>query len=451
MKNKLLIVDDEVKILRSLRFLLEDKYDVYTSAKSTDALEKFKKEKIRLVLLDLRLKEESGLDLLEEFLKVDSNAIVIIMTAHSTIENSIKAIKLGAFYFITKPIDNDQLILLLNTAEDKLKMAKKISSLKLHVKKEIIGETPYIKEVIEIINKVKDTNATILITGESGTGKELIAQEIHTSSNRRSNPFIAINCAAMPGELLESELFGYKKGSFTGAYKDEVGIIRRADKGTLLLDEIGEMDLKLQSKLLRFLQDKEVRQVGDAESHRVDVRVVCITNRDLRMEVEAGNFREDLYYRINVINIVAPPLRDRIEDLKHLIPYFIDKYNISFNKDIKAMSPEAYEILSNYSFKGNIRELENIIQRAVLLNRGEYIDSDSLYISPQNIISKPRSPDLHKDENHIKIYEGEDMKQIERKAISFALDKNNQNRKWTAESLGISERTLRYKIKEYGL
>lgn len=411
----------------------------------------FAKEEIYLVLLDLRLKEENGFDLLERFLDMKANAIIIIMTAHSTIENSIKAIQLGAFYFITKPIENDQLLILLKTASDKLRMSQRIDSLEGHVKKEIIGETPHIKEVTEIIARVKDTHATILITGESGTGKELIAKKIHTSSNRADRPFLAINCAAIPGELLESELFGYRKGSFTGAYKDEIGIIRRADKGTILLDEIGDMDLKLQSKLLRFLQDKEVRNVGSARSHKVDVRVICITNKDLKKEVEAGNFREDLYYRINVINIVAPPLRDRIEDLKHLIPYFIDKYNISFNKSVKGIAPQAYDMLAKYPFRGNIRELENIIQRAVLLNTSDLIEVDSLYIGPQELmtnphVSRPRAPD-----NHIKIYEGENMKQIERKVIEFALEKNDHNRKWTAESLGIAERTLRYKIKEYDL
>jgi DNA-binding NtrC family response regulator len=450
MKNKLLIVDDEAKILRSLKFLLEDSYEIFTSEESQEALNLLVKEKIGLVLLDLRLKEENGFDLLEKILAANSEAVVIIMTAHSTIENSIKAIKMGAYYFITKPIDNEQLRLLLNTANEKYMMAQKIYSLKTHVKKDIIGETENIREVTDIIDRIKDTNATILITGESGTGKELIAQKIHTTSNRHNMPFVAINCAAMPGELLESELFGYKKGSFTGAYKDEIGIIRRADKGTLLLDEIGEMDLKLQSKLLRFLQDKEVRHVGDADTHKVDIRVICITNKDLKKEVELGNFREDLYYRINVINIVAPPLRDRIDDLKYLVPYLIDKYNIAFNKKVFGITHEAYEILRNYTFKGNIRELENIIQRAVLLSTTEYIEADSFYISPQSIIAD--SPDDYStSKGYIKIYEGENIKDIEKKVIKFALSNNDQNRRLTSESLGISERTLRYKIKEYEL
>lgn len=447
MKNKLLIIDDEVKILRSLKFLLEDSFDVYTSDNSSDALDIFKKENIYLVLLDLRLNGDNGFELMEKLLKIQPQAIIIMMTAYSNIENSIKAIKSGAYYFITKPINNDQLLLLLQTADEKLRMYQKIDSLEGHLKKNIIGESPAIKQINDIILRIKDTNATILITGESGTGKELIAQKIHSTSNRRDKPYISINCAAMPHDLLESELFGYKKGSFTGAYKDEIGIIRKADGGTLLLDEIAEMDLELQSKLLRFLQEKEIRQIGDAISHPVDVRVICITNKDLNKQVEAGKFREDLYYRINVINIVAPPLRERIEDLKLLVPYFIEKYNISFNKNISGITDEAYEMLTNYSYKGNVRELENIIQRAVLLSSSDYIDPSVLHISPTDIINTSDTSAV----DYIKVYEGENIKQIEKKVIDFALRKNNYNRKQTAVSLGISERSLRYKIKEYHL
>jgi DNA-binding NtrC family response regulator len=447
MKNKLLVIDDEVKILRSLKFLLEDCFDVYTSDNSSDALDIFEKEDIYLVLLDLRLKGDNGLDLMKKLLEVQPQAIIIMMTAYSTIENSIKAIKSGAYYFITKPIDNDQLLLLLHTADEKLRMHQKIDSLEGHLKKNIIGESPAIKEINDIILRIKDTNATVLITGESGTGKELIAQKIHKTSNRRDKPYISINCAAMPHELLESELFGYKKGSFTGAYKDEIGIIRKADGGTLLLDEIAEMNLELQSKLLRFLQEREARQIGDAISHPVDVRIICITNKDLNKEVEAGKFREDLYYRINVINIVAPPLRERIGDLKELVSYFIEKYNISFNRNISGITDEAYEMLSNYSYKGNVRELENIIQRAVLLSTLDYIDPSVLHISPTDVINTSNIYTV----DYIEVYEGENMKQIEKKVIDFALRKNNHNRKWTAESLGIAERTLRYKIKKYDL
>ena len=447
MKNKLLIVDDEIKILRSLKFLLEDHYEVYISDNIEEAYDIFNKEDISLVLLDLRLKEESGLDLMKRLLSKSEDTIIIIMTAYSTIENSIEAIKAGAYYFITKPIENEQLLALLNTASEKIIMAEKISNLEGHIKKDIIGNSESIKKINTVINRIKDTDATILVTGETGTGKELIAQKIHSSSNRAKYPFVAINCAAMPGELLESELFGYKKGAFTGAYKDEIGIIRKADKGTLLLDEIGEMDLRLQSKLLRFIQEKEVRQIGSENIFKVDVRIVCATNKDLKEQVKLENFREDLYYRVNVINIEVPPLRERIEDLEFFIPYFIDKYNISFNRNIKGISQDAYNLLRTHEFQGNVRELENIIQRAVLLNIGDYIEVDSLNLNPQKINKVAYGI----QEDYIKIYEGEDMKQVEKKVIKFALDCNNQNRKRTSESLGISERTIMYKIKEYGL
>lgn len=447
MKTKILIVDDEIKILRALKFLLEDNYHVYTSDNINDAKRIFIEEKINLVLLDLRLSEGSGLILMDELLTMDPNAVIIIMTAYSTIENSIKAIKSGAYYFITKPIDNDQLLILLNTASEKLNLKKELDLLQGHLRKTPIGDSKSIRDIKSVVDKIKDTDATVLITGESGTGKELIAQTIHSSSNRAGKPFIAINCAAMPNELLESELFGYKKGSFTGATKDDIGLIRKAEMGTLFLDEIGEMNIKLQSKLLRFIQEKETRQIGDEKNYPVDIRIICSTNRNLKEEIKLGNFREDLYYRINVINIVAPPLRERIEDLDLLVPHFIDKYRISYNKGVKGITDDAMNQLKNYDYLGNVRELENIIQRAVLLCGEEYIGVDSLNLNNPKMIK--RNDDI--SDKYIKIYEGETLEDIEKNAIEFALKNNGQNRRWTADSLGISERSLRYKIKEYKL
>ncbi|WP_019228572.1 sigma-54 dependent transcriptional regulator [Sedimentibacter sp. B4] len=447
MKTKILIVDDEIKILRALKFLLEDNYNVYTSDNINDAKRIFVEEKISLVLLDLRLSEGSGLALMDELLAIDLNAVIIIMTAYSTIENSIKAIKSGAYYFITKPIDNDQLLILLNTASETLNLKKELDLLQGHLRKTPIGDSKAIRDIKSVVDKIKNTDATVLITGESGTGKEIIAQTIHSSSNRAGKPFIAINCAAMPNELLESELFGYKKGSFTGATKDDIGLIRKAENGTLFLDEIGEMNIKLQSKLLRFIQEKEIRQIGDEKNYPVDVRIICSTNRNLKEEIKSGNFREDLYYRINVINIVAPPLRERIEDLDLLVPHFIDKYRISYNKGVKGITDDAMNQLKNYDYVGNVRELENIIQRAVLLCGDEYIGVDSLNLNNPKMIRK--NNDI--SDNYIKIYEGETLEDIEKKTIEFALKNNGQNRRWTADSLGISERSLRYKIKEYKL
>jgi DNA-binding NtrC family response regulator len=447
MKTKILIVDDETKILRALKFLLEDNYHVFTSDNVADAKKIFVEEKINLVLLDLRLSESSGLILMNELLTVDPNAVIIIMTAYSTIENSIKAIKSGAYYFVTKPIDNDQLLILLNTASEKLNLKKELDLLQRHLRKSPIGDSKSIRDIKNVVDKIKDTDATVLITGESGTGKELIAQTIHSSSNRAGKPFIAINCAAMPNELLESELFGYKKGSFTGATKDDIGLIRKAEKGTLFLDEIGEMNIKLQSKLLRFIQEKEIRQIGDEKNYSVDVRIICSTNRNLKEEIKLGNFREDLYYRINVVNIIAPPLRERIEDLDLLVPHFIDKYRISYNKGVTGITDDAMNQLKNYDYIGNVRELENIIQRAVLLCGDENIGIDSLNLNNPNMVKY--NDDI--SDKYIKIYEGETLEDIEKKAIEFALKNNRQNRKWTADILGISERSLRYKIKEYKL
>lgn len=449
MNNKILIVDDEIKITRALTFLLEDEYTVFTANNFMDALDIFLKEEIYLVLLDLRLSDKNGLELMGDMLSKRAEAIVIIMTAYSTIENSIRAIKEGAFYFITKPIDKDELLLLLKQANSKLDMLEKISDLESYVKKDLIGKSAAIEDIIKIIDKVKDTNATILITGESGTGKELIAQRIHRTSNRMDKPFTAINCAAIPGELLESELFGYKKGAFTGAYRDEIGIIRRSEGGTLLLDEIGEMDLRLQSKLLRFLQEHTVRQIGSSEDFDSDVRVICITNKDLKREVELENFREDLYYRINVINIEVPPLRDRIEDIKPLIEYFITKYNISFNRKVQGITDEAYNTLIKYNFTGNIRELENIIQRAVLLSNTDYIEKEIFDININTINKNLNYND--EDATFIKIFPSDTLADVERKVIKFSLNNNGQNRKRTAENLGISERGLRYKIREYDI
>ncbi len=442
---KILLVDDEKAILKSLTFALEQDYQVFTCDNGKDALELMRTHDISLVLLDLRLGKENGIDLMKKMLGHNPGAAIIIMTAYSSIESSVEAIQAGAFYFITKPVQTSQLLLLLEKAAGQLDMRRTINSLEDVIRNEIIGDSPQMQQVLRLIDQVKDTKAGVLITGESGTGKELIANKLHFTSNRRDQPFIAVNCAALPESLLEGELFGYKKGAFTGAVRDEPGIIRKAGKGTLFLDEIGEMDLRLQSKLLRFLQDGEVRQIG-GDAVRVDVRVVCATNRNLEQEIAAGRFRSDLYYRINVITIVAPPLRERTGDLGHLVPYFIKKYSTAYGKAIQGIDPEAFELLSRYDFPGNVRECENIIQRAVLLCSGDTIAADDLNL-------KYRADRTQEDQQDrcVKVYAHEKMKDIERKVLDLALRSHGGNRRRTAESLGISERSLQYKIKEYSL
>jgi two-component system response regulator AtoC len=442
---KILLVDDEKTILKSLTFALEQDYEVYTSDNGQDALELVREHNISLVLLDLRLGKENGIQLMKDILAINPGAAIIIMTAYSSIESSVEAIKEGAFYFITKPVQTRQLLLLLEKAARQLDMRRTIDSLEDVIRKEIIGNSPQMQQVLRLIDQVKDTKAGVLITGESGTGKELIANKLHFSSNRRNKPFVAVNCAALPEALLEGELFGYKKGAFTGAVKDEPGIIRKASGGTLFLDEVGDMDMRLQSKLLRFLQDGEVRQIG-GDSVLVDVRVICATNRNLELEIAAGRFRSDLYYRINVINIHVPPLRERTEDLKLLVPFFIKKYATAYRKPITGIRPDALELLSRYDFPGNVRECENIIQRAVLLCSGDVITANDLNLKNRAITSQE-----NQQGRFIKVYANETMKDIERKVLDFTLRFHGGNRKKTAESLGISERSLHYKIKEYGL
>lgn len=441
---KILVVDDEKAILKSLTFALEEVYQVYTCATGSGALALMEREQIPLVLMDLRLGKENGIDIMKRMLALNSVAAIIIMTAYSSIENSVEAIRAGAFYFVTKPIQTNHLLLLLEKAAAQISMQETIHDLEDVIRNDLIGDSPQMRETHRLINQVKDTAAGVLITGESGTGKELIARKLHFSSNRREKPFIAINCAALPESLLESELFGYKKGAFTGAVKDEPGIIRKADGGTLFLDEIGEMEPRLQSKLLRFLQEGEVRQIG-GDATRVNVRVICATNRNLEQEITVGHFRRDLYYRINVINISATPLRERIDDLNHLVPYFIRKYAAAYGKRVAGISQEAMAQLRRYDFPGNVRECENIMQRAVLLCTGDTITSDAL-----NLQYRPKVTEEDK-EGYIRIYPNETMKEVERKMLMSALKAHAYNRRKTAESLGISERSLQYKIKEYDL
>lgn len=446
--EKLLIVDDEPKVLKALTFLSENQYEVYTAECGGKALELFKKENISLVLLDIRLGREDGFDVMKRLLEENSQARIIVMTAFPSIDSSIQAIRAGAFYFISKPIQSEQLLALLNQAAEQVKMTKRIMNLEGAARSRMIGESASMKRIFGLIGQIKDVNANVLITGESGTGKELVAREIHFSSIRRDKPFIAINCAALPENLLESELFGYKKGAFTGAVRDEIGIIRRANHGTLFLDEIGEMDLRLQSKLLRFLQEREVSPIG-GEAHPVDVRIICATNRNMEEEMTAGRFRSDLYYRINVINLHIPPLRERMEDIPYLVQYFINKYNAAFNRNVGGLTEEAYEALCGYPFHGNIRECENIIQRAILLSPGTMIEKDALVLPPLcEMKQKERGAG---GENGLELTGHGTLKEMEQKMIALALKQNNFNRRRTAVSLGISERTLQYKIKEYGL
>ena len=436
---KLLIIDDETSICTSLSFALEDNYCIFTANDEESAIEMIKEKDIDMVLLDLKLGKSDGINVLKKLKAIKSELVVIIMTAFGTIESSVNAMKAGAFYYITKPINIEELSLLLMKGEEYIKLNTKIKYLSNQIdedsKYSIIGSSKKIKEVFDLIDRVKDIDINVLITGESGTGKELVARAIHFHGKRKDKPFNVINCSAIPENLLESELFGYKKG-----------IIELSHEGTLFLDEIGDMDINLQTKLLRVIQDKEIRPIGSSKSIHVDVRLISATNKDLKEEIKNNRFRQDLFYRLNVININMPPLRERKEDIAKLIEYFIKKYNAKLDKNIKGITSKALDALEKYNFYGNVRELQNIIERAIVLTENDYIKEEDL---PEEIFNKEN---IAIDENDlIPVFVGEDVKTIEKKVLEYTLKKFDGNRKRTAEVLNIGERTLRYKIKEYKL
>lgn len=449
--QKLLIVDDEISICNSLSFALEDEYDTYTAEDEESAIKIVSSMDISIVLLDLRLGSTDGITLLKKIKSISPRTAVLIMTAYGSIESSVEAIKSGAFYYITKPINIDELLLLLEKVRENIALNDKIQDLRSQIYQRntyynLIGSSKKMQEVYDFIDRVKDIDSSVLITGESGTGKELVARAIHFLGKRKDKPFNVVNCSAIPANLLESELFGFKKGAFTGAYEDRKGIIELSEGGTLFLDEIGDLDLSLQTKLLRVLQNKEVRPVGSVNDIKADVRFISATNRDLKEMVKANLFRKDLYYRLNVINIDMPPLRQRREDIPKLVDHFIKKYNMMLNKNIKGITPEALEAIERYNFEGNVRELENTIERAVALTREEFISINDL---PKDYFDKYN--DVQQEDDVIKISIGENMKSVEMKLIKYTLEKYKNNRKKTSEVLGISERALRYKIKEYNL
>jgi len=450
--DKVLIIDDEIAICTSMEFALEDEYEVLTATNPEKALSLLASNEINVVLLDLKLNKHNGLVVLKDIKKLYYHIPVIIMTAYGSIKSTIDAIKEGAYYYLTKPLNIEELKILLAKACEFQKLSEEVRYLNQEVKEKyglgnIIGKSEAIIRVFEIIEKVKDIYSNILITGESGTGKELVARAIHYLGKRGHSHFEVVNCAAIPANLLESELFGYEKGAFTGAVANKLGKFELAHKGTIFLDEIGDMDYSLQAKLLRVLQNKEITPLGSNKKRDIDVRVIAATNKDLEGEVEKGNFREDLFYRLNVIPIRIPPLRERKEDIPLLINKFINKYSTAFDKNICGIEPMALKILEGYEFKGNVRELENIIERTVAL-------STETKINHQDLPFKMREQEhlfANEANDFIAIYIGENLKEAEKKIIKKTLEVQQGNRKKTAEILGISERGLRYKISEYEL
>jgi DNA-binding NtrC family response regulator len=442
-KPHILVVDDEALMRDSLEATLSRKYRVDVARDGRAAIAMLENADYDLILSDLRMPGATGMEVLRAARERLPDAKVVMMTAYGSLENHADCMKEGAFIYVMKPFSPDEIETVLEKALDYRRLAIENRQLRseLVLRRTLIGRSPRMEEVQELIRTVAASRSTALVTGESGTGKELVARAIHDNSPRKEGPFVTINCAALPEELIESELFGHEKGAFTGAIRQTRGRFELADGGTLLLDEISEIGLPLQAKLLRVLQEREFERVGGHETLKVDVRIVATTNRDLQKEVGKGRFREDLFYRLNVIPIRLPPLRDRKDDVPALVAHFLDKYTRENEKAISGVSEKAMKRLMDYHWPGNVRELENYIERAVVICKESRIDEAHL---PPDLVT-PRSPEDADDGLRV----GLTVHDVERMLIFKTLDAHGGNRTVAARVLGISSRTLRNKLNEY--
>lgn len=447
--RKLAIIDDEKNICTPLEFALEDQFEIFTAThlRAVEAL--LNTHLLDVVLLDLKFGEISGIEILKMIKSQQPECVVIIMTAYATVDTSIEALKNKAYDYLIKPVDTTKLRVITQNAVNLKILQERVLQLENSVHDTplnhgIIGKSKSMEKVFNVIDKVKNIDSTVLITGSSGTGKELAANAIHNSGNRNLKPFVPINCAALPENLIESELFGYTKGAFTGATQNKKGVFELANNGTLFLDEIAEMSLAVQAKVLRAIQEKRILPLGSEKAIDVDVRLIAATNKDLLTAVKSGLFREDLYYRLNVVSIKLPELKDRKDDILRLVQFFLEKYASEFDKNKLSIHPEALSAIEHYSFPGNIRELENIIERAVIFSDGTHITLADL---PEEILNNKKSIEPNQYFMGVKL--GMTMAEIERRAIESTLEYVGGNRKETARVLGVSERSVRYKLKSY--
>jgi DNA-binding NtrC family response regulator len=384
MLDRILVVDDEKEILISCQKILEEEgYSVVTAETGEDAMELLSQDPCGLMLLDLNLPGRSGMEILKMSRSLASDTYVIIFTAYAAVNSAVEAIKGGAFDYLAKPFTNDQLLLAVHQALEHRNLSIENTCLKEQLTEQfrfenIIGSSPPMRRILDLLSKVADSEASILITGESGTGKELVARAIHARSSRKSGPFVPVDCASLPDNLLESELYGHEKGAFTGANKVKQGLLEMADTGTVFLDEIGDLPTPLQPKLLRTLQERELRRVGGERAISIDVRVLAATNHDLEQEVVQGHFREELFYRLNVVNVHLPPLRKRTEDIPLLAYYFLETLNERYKKSLDSFSPDVLQLFLLHSWPGNVRELQNVIERAILVTNGTFIEIQDL-------------------------------------------------------------------------
>ncbi|PKN35999.1 MAG: two-component system response regulator [Deltaproteobacteria bacterium HGW-Deltaproteobacteria-19] len=454
--RRILVVDDDESVRKLLTVVLgKEGFDVTCADNGLTGLEAFRSTSADIVIMDIRMPEMDGLQALEEITKMRRGAAVILMTAYAAVETAVQAMKLGAFDYVIKPFDIDEILLLVERALQLQQMRSDINLLHRELLQSyrldrILTDNPQMKDLCLTVPRIAGSNASVLITGESGSGKELFASAIHYNSKRCNGPFVKINCGAIPEGLLESEFFGHEKGAFTGAIARRRGRFEQANGGTIFLDEIADITPNLQVKLLRVLQEREFERIGSNETIKTDVRVIVATNRDLESMVRADTFRQDLYYRINVVSLHVPPLRERPEDIRLLADHFLQRFATENNREIVTFDDDAYQALMGYGWPGNVRELANAVESAVIMSTGSMIFSEDL---PKQILGGERrmaeadAPDIQENQRPLK----EMVKEFERLAILQALERNQENRVRTARELGISRRSLLYKLQEYDI
>ncbi|HTI36474.1 MAG TPA: sigma-54 dependent transcriptional regulator [Vicinamibacterales bacterium] len=456
MKARILVVDDEAEIRRSVRMILEyEGHDVQEASSGPEALALVQREPPDLVFLDIKMPGMDGLEVLQKLRELNDDVPVVIISGHATVTTAVEATKLGAFDFIEKPLSSERVLVTIRNALDQTRLADENRSLKraVEARHQMVGESPALRQIWDSIKRAAPTNATVLLLGESGVGKELVARAIHRNSLRSRERFVQVNCAAIPEELIESELFGHEKGSFTGATEKQIGKFEQADRGTIFLDEVGDMSAKTQAKVLRVLQEGEVERLGSARTIKVDVRVIAATNKDLEAEIEKGNFREDLYFRLSVIPIRVAALRDRREDVPVLVRHFVDLFSRENNRRPQRFTPAALEYLQKARWKGNVRELKNTVERLLIMTPGDAIDVDDLrevvrMDAPRPAAGNSGAIDAEKERPGTL---REFKESAEREFLVQKLRENGWNISKTAEVIGTPRSNLYKKLEQYAI